>query len=522
MTSIPVKNRLLTAAEMARVDAHAIEKLGIPGIVLMEQAGRAVADRCRAWLPAPNRVVVLCGPGNNGGDGFVVARRLLETGATIQVFALGDKAKIKGDARTNLEIWQRLGQTIEPFGDGALTAISAADLVVDAMLGTGARGSLRGDFRTATQAINRSDAVVVAVDLPTGLDADSGTIDPDTVRADETVTFGARKIGLLFHPGKSCTGTLTVADIGFPTAAFDAVTNTTFVLDADFIAGLLPQREPTAFKNRCGQVLIVAGSAGMSGAAALTSKAALRAGAGLVVLGTPASVARHPGDDVDEIMRAPLPESDGHIGKDAWQALHDRLAWATVVAAGPGLGTSAYTQELVHRLVADYHGILVLDADAVNVLAGQGKLLEQRKQPALLTPHPGEFQRLSGYEKEEIASAPVEVARRFASTHGVHLLLKGAPSVAALPDGRVFVNGAGNPGMATAGMGDVLTGVLAGLAGQVEALKDALLAGMFVHSLAGDLAREAFGEIAMTAGDVLALLPDAFLQLMPSTQEPHA
>lgn len=513
---IPVKNRILTAAEMAGVDAYTINSLGIPGCVLMERAGAAVAEVCKNAIQkiASPRIVVICGPGNNGGDGYVVARHLAESGARCEVFLLGDRTKVKGDARLNLEIWQRLDHSVQPFGPQALAAIAQADLIVDAMLGTGAKGALRKNFRQAARAINNSPATVVAVDLPTGIDADTGAIDADAVRADHTVTFGALKIGHVFSPGRECAGEVTVADIGFPAIAFEQVDSKNCILDKSFTEKLLPQRDATAFKNRCGQVLVVAGSAGMDGAAALSSKSALVAGAGLVILAAPAQIANTIGSGLYEVMKLPLATHDGMISVDAWCDVEQKLAWADVVAVGPGLGQADGPREIVTKLIEHFDGLLVIDADGLNVLAGNCSIFKKRKGETIITPHPGEFSRLAGFSKEHILSNPVQAARDFAQEYKIHLLLKGAPSVAALPNGRVFVNGAGNPGMATAGMGDVLTGVVAGLGGQVKNAENALLLGMFVHSLAGDLTAAKYGEISLTAGNVLEYLPEAFRGLL--------
>ncbi|MFQ5630332.1 MAG: NAD(P)H-hydrate dehydratase [bacterium] len=512
---VPIKNRLLNAAEITGVDVYTINTLGIPGSVLMEQAGMAVAKVCEKSfkkIKSP-RSVVICGPGNNGGDGYVVARHLTESGAQCEVFLLGDAAKVTGDARLNLEIWQRLGHKIRPFGPAALDTIAKADLIVDAMLGTGAKGALQESFRKAAKAINNSPAKVVAVDLPTGIDADTGAIDADAVRADHTVTFGALKIGHVFSPGRECAGKVTVADIGFPAIAFEHVDSNTFILDKSFVATLLPKRNPAAFKNRCGQVLVVAGSTGMDGAAALCSKSALVAGAGLVILAAPAQIANTIGSSLYEVMKLPLATHDGMISVDSWSDVEQKLAWADVAAVGPGLGQADGPREIVAKLIEQFDGLLIIDADGLNVLAGNCSIFKKRKGETILTPHPGEFSRLTGFKKEQILSNPVQTARDFAQKFRIHLLLKGAPSVASLPDGRVFVNGAGNPGMATAGMGDVLTGVVAGLGGQVENAEKALLLGMFVHSLSGDLTAAKSGEIPLTAGNVLDFLPAAFQEL---------
>ncbi len=505
---------VLTAAEMARVDAFSINELGLPGAVLMEQAGRRTAEICLEKLRLLNhpKTIVICGRGNNGGDGFVVARHLAEAGFHCDVHLLGELDAVKGDAKLNIEIWQKLGGGVTLFSEETLTAIKSADLVVDAMLGTGAKGALRGNFGEACRAINLSGAHVVSVDLPTGVEGDSGAADNNAVQADETVTFGALKIGLALHPGKARAGKIHVADIGFPRLAFEKIEPQTFTLSKKFIKTILPQRPATYFKNRCGQVFVLAGSVGMSGAAALCSKAALRAGAGLVILGAPNSIV-HPDDGMTEIMQFPLDEKNGRVSISAWREIDKKCDWANVVALGPGLGLSEDVRTIVRRTTENFSGLLVIDADGLNALQGQLDVLQNRPGGTILTPHPGEFARLSKLKQETIVRDPIQAARNFAQEHKVHLLLKGAPSVAALPDGRVFINSAGNPGMATAGMGDVLTGVIAGLGGQCDNTENVLLTGMFIHSLAGDLAARKSGEISMTAGDVIENLPSAFLDV---------
>ncbi len=511
-----VTEPVLQAQQMAAVDHYAIETLGIPGAVLMEQAGLAVARRCREMIAAPDDrpVVVLCGKGNNGGDGFVVARRLSQWGITCEVFLLGEVASLKGDARLNAEIWRNLGNEIHVFQpERAAAVLQQAAIIVDAMLGTGARGSLRGAFQEAARLANAAPAPVLAVDLPTGVDADTGLADPDAVRAQHTVTFGALKPGLLLSPGAEHAGRVEVADIGFPDQAFAAVPGHIFRLRKDTAAALLPERKRTDYKNKVGHVYVVAGSRGMDGAAKLTAEACLRAGAGLVILAAPEQVAARLAGTLVEVMKEHLPEQeDGSMAVQAWPVIEKRFTWADVVAAGPGLGTGPGAEQVIHRLVESFPGTLVLDADGLNLIAKRPELLGARKAPTILTPHAGEFARLSGCTPAELRENRIEAARNFARKYGVLLLLKGAPSLLADAQGRVFFNAAGNPGMATAGMGDVLTGVIAGLAGQSEPLQ-AAMAGMLLHSLAADLVAGETGMHALMAGDVLNKLGAAFLEL---------
>ncbi len=506
---------VLTAREMAEVDRYTIEELGIPGAVLMEQAGKAVAERCirlLAGCPHP-RIVVICGRGNNGGDGFVAARWLVRTYTHVQVILLGEADRVKGDARLNLEIWRKLGHAVLSFNEKALHLIAESDLIVDAMLGTGARGELKNEFKKAATAINECNAEVVAVDIPTGVDASTGQCDANAVRATATVTFGSLKFGHVFSPGFDHAGEVTLVDIGFPDMAFQQINPRTFWLDSAQVQEWLPTRHRTDFKNRCGQVYVVAGSRGMGGAAYLTSRAAIRVGAGLVILGTPATVAEQLEGRLIEVIKEPLPEKEGMLQARAWDAIAQRLNWADAIAVGPGLGTGEEVQTLIKNLISRYSGILVIDADGINLLKGHPEVLKRSGASIILTPHPGEFSRLTGVAKEAILADPVGYARDFAGEYGCYLLLKGAPSVAASPDGEVYINSVGNPGMATAGMGDVLTGTIAGLAGQLKAAKPAMLVGMFVHSLAGDLACRHYGELSLNAGDVLNTLPEAFQTL---------
>lgn len=520
---INFRNMVVQAAEMAAVDSWTIQKMGIPGCVLMERAGMAVTRACRKYLArGRGKAVIVCGIGNNGGDGFVVARLLLERSIACKVVIIGDPKKIKGDAKLNLTIWRNLGQIPLPFNAEAKREISSADLLIDAMLGTGATGPLRPLFREASDCINQSPAKVIAVDLPTGLDADSGTADAKTVRANHTITFGAFKTGHLFAPGAELAGKVTVADIGFPPQAFRQIECRTFYLNKMVARQLVPKRKHATYKNKQGKVLIVAGSTGMSGAAALSCKAALTAGAGLIIHAGPQSIASIHDPTQPEIMKLPLTETDGKLNEKAYQQLETQLEWADVIAIGPGLGAGKPIQEITTKLAGAFTGLLIIDADGLNALAKRPQCLRERTGETILTPHIGEFCKLSGIEKTRIIKQPVQVAREFAQEHGVHLILKGAPSVCALPDGRVFVNSAGNPGMATAGMGDVLTGVIAGFGGQVGHADEAALLSLYIHSRAADLAAAQLGEISLTAGATIQSLPFAIQSTLKKRRTHYA
>ncbi|KAA3662576.1 MAG: NAD(P)H-hydrate dehydratase, partial [Calditrichaeota bacterium] len=367
----------------------------------------------------------------------------------------------------------------------------------------------------AARFVNQSAAKVVAVDLPTGVDADSGEADENAVRADATITFGAAKPGLLFSPGREYAGTLRIADIGFPPKAIDTVHPNTWHLPKNEMSTLLPKRHPADFKNKCGQILIVAGSEGMAGAASLTSSSAVRVGAGLVVLATTSDIVAQLAAHPLEVVKEPLQWQGQNMTDDSVQRLRARLQWAHAVAIGPGLGQSAEAKLWLDEVLQHYNGPLIIDADGLNLLQDRMDLLKKRQGETVLTPHPGEFLRLSGLQKNDLKPVPIDMAREFATRYGVHLLLKGAPSLLALSNGRVYINSAGNSGMATAGMGDVLTGVISGLAGQLP-LQQAALLGMFLHSRAADIAIRTIDPLSLTAGDVLSYLPQTFMELRSS------
>lgn len=519
---------VVTTAEMSAIDNYTITELGLPGRVLMENAGRAAAQAIRQkWGDLAGRLIgVVCGKGNNGGDGFVVARYLSEGGARCRLILLGKKSDVRGDAQANLELAEKLGLPIaEVTDEQQLPDFSSCILLVDAILGTGSRGELDGLLAQTVERMNASGPPIVALDLPTGMHADTGEILGPCIRATLCVTFGAAKRGLLFSPAREFAGDVHVAEIGFPARAFTEVGVQTHLLNKDTMRAWLPQRAPDAFKNRVGQILVIAGAQGFGGAARLTALAALRAGAGLVVLAVPASLVPAIEASTAEVIKLALPEEKGAISFDAKFALAERLAWADVVAIGPGLGTAAPVQALVKHVLATCQKPMVLDADGLNVLAGRPEKIRQAAGPVILTPHPGELSRLIHHSIEEIKKNPIEIARQVAGDLKQTVVLKGAPTVIGDPDGEVFINSTGNAGMATAGSGDVLTGLIAGLLGQPPlkgaplSLSRAAALGVFLHGLAGDLACDQLGAWSMLAGDLVNNLPQAFLHLSRATDE---
>lgn len=511
---------VVTAKEMAEIDRTTIEDIGIPGMVLMENAGAKIVAVIRAEIgeTAGKSVFVACGKGNNGGDGYVVARYLLNQGAAVKLLLTADPKSLKGDAAQNYQILQKLGGNfLTTRNDEWRQACASADLIVDALLGTGVTGALKTELAEIVTQINQASAKVVAVDLPTGMNTDTGAVSGECVQADHTVTMGHLKRGLLFSPGREKAGKVHVADIGFPARVSAESGVKCYRTTEAFVRKILPQRSRDTFKNRCGQVFLLAGSVGMTGAATLSSEAAMRVGAGMALLGAPASLNPILEQKLTEIMTLPLPETERHsLSFQAIAAIEEKLDWATVLAVGPGLTTHPDSGKLVRWLLEKVDKPVVLDADGLNCLAGQAAFLKEARAQLVLTPHPGELSRLTGKSTKDLLADPISAASQAAADFDCVVILKGGPTVIAAPDGRTFINATGNSGMATAGMGDVLTGVIAGLAAQGLLPLDAAVAGVYLHGLAGDLAYSELGAAGLIAGDLLRKLPLAIQQMETS------
>ena len=498
---------IFTASEMRALDARAIQQLGIPGPRLMENAGAGAAQVIASeFVPIRGkRVLILCGKGNNGGDGFVVARRLTARGARVRVVLVGDRSEIKGDAAVAMKRWR--GKITEMAEQQAVAALPGdladADVIVDALLGTGLTGPARGLFAAAIAAVNRSERPVVALDLPSGLSSDQGAVLGPTVRALLTVTFAGYKRGLLLHPGAANAGRVAVVDIGIPPSDVEQSIQSFLLEEAD-IRQHFPPRRPDSHKGTFGHLLVVAGSIGKTGAAGLTGRAALRSGVGLCTIATAVSQQPIVAGLGLEAMTEPLPETPTQtISSKARERIAELASRTDAVALGPGISLDPDTQELIRGLIADVPDPMVVDADALSALAGHLDILHRAAGPRALTPHPGEMARMLGSTIADVQSDRFETVRSFCTEHGVSLALKGAGTVIGGPDGRLFVNPTGNPGMAKGGSGDVLTGMVgAFLARGLDALT-ALQAGCFLHGMAGDLARAERGEESLLAGDIV-------------------
>jgi NAD(P)H-hydrate epimerase len=522
--------RVLSRQQMQEADRRTIEEIGIPSVVLMENAGRQVVGAIEATFDHLDsmRVAVLAGRGNNGGDGFVVARTLAERGIDVGVYLLGRAVDVKGDARINLHVLTQLGFDIVEIADAAVwelhgTDVLGADLIVDALFGTGLSGPLTGLAETIVADVNAIARPVVSIDLPSGLTADSIEVEGPAIDATMTVTIAAPKLPLVFPPGERLAGTLVIADVGIPQRVIDDLEGPRIeLLTRDEVRASIEPRSADSHKGDYGRVLIVAGSPGKTGAASLAATAALRSGAGLVTVATPTSSAPIVAALGAEYMTLPLAEAaDGTVAESALDAVLE--ARAEIIAVGPGLGWSPSSTAFVHGLVERAGVPLVLDADALNAFAGQAdRLIGREDQSVIITPHPGEMARLVGLSIEDVQKHRMEVAREFASTHHVHVVLKGHRTIVAAPDGTVAVNLTGNPGMATGGTGDVLLGMIAAWLSQLLDADAAARLAVYLHGLAGDLAEADEGEVALIAGDVVDRLGDAVLELTARRRRPAA
>jgi hydroxyethylthiazole kinase-like uncharacterized protein yjeF len=502
---------LVSAEEMRTLDRLTIERHGTPGHVLMERAGQGAARVLLEQFPyvrqRGKRVLVCAGKGNNGGDGFVVARLLARRGIETDVVLLARARDVSGDALRNLKAYRRLGRAVrEVTGEAGLgilgEALSRADAVVDAIFGTGLASEVRGVHAAAIELVNTAGVPVLAIDIPSGLDADTGQPLGTAIEAEATATFGFAKVGQVLLPGARLCGTLAVIDIGLAAEAIAAHPPRSELLEADAVARLVPQRSPEAHKGDCGHVLVIAGSFGHTGAAQLASRAALRSGAGLVTLAGPASLYPVYAAGVLEAMTDALPDRDGVIRFDRAR-LEQIVAGKTTVVVGPGIGTHPDARRVVRWLLTNTRVPLVLDADALTVLALDRSVLRRAAAPVILTPHPGEMARLLGATAASVQGDRVGVARRFAVEHGCTLVLKGARTVVGGPGGAVWINPTGNPGMASGGMGDVLSGILGGLLAQGLDAAEAARLGVYLHGEAADRAAESGGEIGLLASDVI-------------------
>jgi NAD(P)H-hydrate epimerase len=486
----------------------------------MENAGRQVVAAMEAMHSdlLERQVAILCGRGNNGGDGFVIARTLVQRGVAVAVFLMGRVADVRGDARTNLEILGRLGITVVEVADSQawelhLSEVTDCTLIVDAIFGTGLTTPISGYLESVIADVNAAGIPIVAVDLPSGLSADTADTIGDSIDAGLTVTLGAPKLPLVLPPAETRAGDIVIADIGIPSGIFEALDGPRIeLLTRASMRELIPPRMPDSHKGDYGRVLVIAGSRGKTGAAHLAAVGALRSGAGLVTVATPGHAQAIVSTMGPEYMTEAIEETEDGLDPEAVDRILELAR--DVVAVGPGLGQADGTKRFVQALVDRATMPLVIDADGLNAFAGDPDRLAGREgRPVIMTPHPGEMARLVGMSTDEVQSSRVEIARNFAIAHHVFVVLKGHRTLIATPDEKVFINPTGNPGMATGGTGDVLTGMIAAWLAQLLDAEAACKLAVYLHGMAGDLAEADEGEVAMTSADLAGHLGDAVLEL---------
>lgn len=509
--------RVAKAAEMRVIDQEAIEGIGLPSLCLMENAGRAVAEEAARLLGGSvkgKRVVVVCGRGNNGGDGMVAARFLHNWGAEVLVFLAAKGEDLRGDPALHWKVLKGMGVATKEVAEEERAfevevALRACDLALDALLGTGATGEVKGLYAKLVEALNLSPKVV-AVDLPTGVQADDGSLMGPCVKADSSVTFGLPKVGHLVFPGAGKCGKVVVADISLPARALtDEERLPFFCLTPKEARALLPKRRPDAHKGDTGRVLVVAGSVGFTGAAAMTAESAYRVGAGLVTLALPESLNDPMEAKLTEVMTLPLPERERAFSPEAVGRILEFAQGVDIVALGPGLSRKEGAAEAARELVLRLDKPLVLDADGINALEGRQELLKIRGAPTIVTPHPGEMSRITGASIAEIQRDRLGFARKFAKEKDCVVVLKGARTIIASPEGKAAINLTGDEGLASGGTGDVLTGAIVGLWAQGLNPFEAAVLGVYLHGLAGELASKELTIYGVIATDVLRHLPEA-------------
>lgn len=512
--------KIVTSAEMREIDRISSERFGVPSLTLMENAGTAVAEFVVSRYPSAERIGVICGKGNNGGDGFVAARKLQAVGKGVRIILLAEPSQLRGDAAEmfgRLPIAPVIVRSSEELKAERAQEVFQSELLLDAILGTGFKPPVSGLYAEAIRLLNASSASAIAVDIPSGADADVMGEQTGTARADAVVTFTAPRPAHVF--GRLTDGPTVIAPIGSPDEAIVSRLQLNLITPRD-IAPLIGPRSPAANKGNFGHVLVVGGSVGKAGSVAMAGMAVLRSGAGLSTVATPKSALPTVAGFHPEVMTEPLDETDAGtistraLDKGAMEAL---IKGKTVLAVGPGISRNLETSEFVRNLVTKCKTPLVLDADGLNAFEGRAEELNGKGRTLVITPHPGEMARLVGSTVAAVQRDRINIARTFAREHELIVVLKGHRSLIAQPDGTVWVNATGNPGMATGGTGDILTGMVAGFVAQnPERIAEAVVAAVHLHGLAGDVACESMGEHSLVATDLLKALPEAFRRLPAS------
>lgn len=501
---------LLTSREMQELDRKTIEEIGIPGIVLMEHAGKSCANLIKTLFQTDKRILVICGKGNNGGDGFVVARWLNHWGYDVEVSLIGNPESMKDDCKENFRIAKEL------LGDRVIVLpdlkkieeqIKKSEVIVDAILGTGLTKRVEGFYKEVIDLINRlkGNRAVISVDIPSGINADTGYVHGSAITADYTVTFGRLKRALFIYPARKYAGRVFLVDIGIPKNL--KTDSKVYLVEEIDAMKLFPKRDPMAHKGNYGHLMVITGSPGKTGAGIMAGNSAIKMGTGLVTLIVPKSLNAIYESQTLEVMSEPVYDTDGFIGTKAVDRILKVLERATALAIGPGLGQHEETLTVLKNILTNIDIPVVIDADGINLISRSLDILEKARCSVILTPHPGEFMRLTGESKERVLNERLEVATTWAQKLGVIMVLKGAGTITATPDGRAYINPTGNPGMATGGSGDVLTGIIGALLAMNHDPVTSAYIGVFIHGLSGDLAMERVGTYGLTASDMIEEIP---------------
>ncbi|MFH1897705.1 MAG: NAD(P)H-hydrate dehydratase [Candidatus Desantisbacteria bacterium] len=513
--------KIVTREQMQEIDKITALEYGLSGAILMENAGIQAFLAIKDYLQQIKgvKIAVLCGGGNNGGDGFVIARHLFNHGAKAIIYLLAPEERVGDDALLNLNAARQFGVPIQVIANNdelnaVIPELKHNKVIIDALLGTGLTGQVKGLYSQAIKIINEIHVPVIAIDIPSGLDANTGMPLGEAVRAFMTVTFGLPKVGLVIPPGIEYVGKLVVANISFPPQLIDNERLKTNLPTHKELASIIPKHPITAHKGLCGKAFVLAGSTGMTGAAALCSESALRVGAGLVTLGIPESLNHIMEVKLIEVMTLPLPQTpNATFSQQGYEKIMSFCESMAVVAMGPGIGRDTDTGELIRRLILNLKIPMVIDADAIFALASQIDVLKHKKSPTVITPHLGELAHLLGTTIDEIQNNRIAIAQKFAEEYDTIVVLKGARTIIADPDGNVWINPTGNQGMATAGCGDVLCGMISGLMAQGLSVQEASRLGVFLHGLAGDIKAREKGYLSLIASDVLSGIPEAISKI---------
>lgn len=520
--------KVLTAEQMQELDRFTIQEIGIPGIVLMENAGRSVANTVvERFGQDYKRALVFAGKGNNGGDGYVVARHLADEGWDVETLVFSKKDKIVGDALTNLNVLERYDSKISYVSEpdeflNLVESRSEEAVLIDALFGTGLKKPAQDLYVKAIEWMNNRSSPVISVDTPSGIDASSGKVLGSAVKADLTVTFALPKVGVVTYPGAAYVGELITAAIGIPRSVLSQAEADYYWMDFRSAREMLPQRQRDGHKGTFGHLLVLAGSLGKSGAAVMTSESGLRGGAGLVTLACPAAIQPIVASQLKEVMTLPISELKGEASLLALEDVQKAIVNKQALAIGPGLGSGSEVFGLVRRLVQDCNLPMVIDADGLNALCGYTKILQRKRDNALIvTPHPGEMARLLDVTTEKVQSDRIQAAKTFADTFNVVVVLKGARTLIASPDGQTFINSTGHAGMASGGMGDVLTGLIGSFLAQGSPAKTAAILGVYLHGLAADRLFDRYGDAGLIATDLMAEIPAARKSLIYGGLDAH-